>query len=83
MHIPAVREDSRAFFYNVRPRRVGFFCFVTSFCHISERVRRLQSQTTDGAARASILFLVAFQATREGFIWKNHRLTVILICFTI
>lgn len=50
--------DRRASLYpyatggNLRPRRVEFATVVYPFRHISERVRALQSQTDDGAARA-------------------------------
>jgi len=52
---------------------VGFWLFVTIFRHISELVDGLQSQSPNGAARASEMLVAAFKATTEGFLSDIHR----------
>lgn len=52
---------------------VGFWLFVTIFRHISELGEDLQSQSPNGAARASEMLVAAFKATTEGFLSDIHR----------
>ena len=51
----------------VRDGWSGFWLFVTIFRHISELVDGLQSQSPNGAARASEVLVAAFRAAARGF----------------
>ena len=55
-----------------RPRRVGFGAAVCPFRHISERVRALQSQPADCAARATDGRKPGIHRVWEGLACKNQ-----------